>query len=422
MGWAEKRGTTWRARWKAPDGSGYPGKSGFRTKELAEQYAAEQEVDIRRGDYYDPHAGDITLRTWSDLWIETISVAPDTEYAYRKRLNAWILPRWGDLPLSRITSSAYLVWEKELHAAYADNTVKNTLMLFRLILDDAVTHRPPLLRESPIPKPNRRRGRYVRPPKKDAVIGTPAQILELAQNAQTVWGPVGYVAILTKAYCGLRQGELYGLRREWCYPYWPWSDPGWPDNPDGKQAEKKRQRVVRERYASMPALRVQWQHQYVTPSGGGKRVPRLMPPKYGSVRNLVLPPFLAGLLAEVLEEHDSEWVFPAVGGGPLMLSDFSTYYWKPILHGAAERTGRFARPKIATVEGLEEMVPHGLRHGMKVWLDEEGQHSRVAIEERMGHRLQGVEGVYSQVTPRMELRLAESLQGMWELSQRQAGS
>ncbi len=47
------------------------------------------------------------------------------------------------------------------------------------------------------------------------------------------------------------------------------------------------------------------------------------------------------------------------------------------------------------------------------WLDEDG-HPRVAVEARMGHELGGVEGVYANVTPGMELRIAETLQERWE--------
>ncbi|MFF8912893.1 hypothetical protein ACF08M_06095 [Streptomyces sp. NPDC015032] len=54
-----------------------------------------------------------------------------------------------------------------------------------------------------------------------------------------------------------------------------------------------------------------------------------------------------------------------------------------------------------------------LRHGHKEWLDEDG-HPRVAVETRMGHELGGVEGVYANVTPGMESRIAESLQERWE--------
>ncbi len=60
-------------------------------------------------------------------------------------------------------------------------------------------------------------------------------------------------------------------------------------------------------------------------------------------------------------------------------------------------------------------MPHGLRHSHKVWLDEEG-HPRVAVEERLRHRMQGVEGTYSHTTLTMELRIAESLQSLWEAS------
>lgn len=414
MGWSEKRGNTWRARWRRPDGT-YDSESGFLTEAQADAHWQEQETDVRRGDYFDPRHGDITMAAWAAQWLEAINVAPSSEEGYRKRLRAKILPRWGDWPLSGITTSAIRIWEKQLRASVSKNYADAVMLVFRLLLEDAVSDR--LIKESPIPPVNRRRGRYTAPPRPEKVIGTAEQVLQLAENARQVWGLPGYAFILTKAYCGLRQGELYGLRREWCYPNWPASDPGWPANPDGAAADRKRIRLARERYATMPALRVQWQHQYVRPAPGMKAAPTLTDPKYGSRRDLVLPLFLAELLAELLESHDSEWVFPSMDGGPLLVSDFSTYYWLPTLLGAEERAGRYARPAIDPVEGLEEMKPHGLRHGMKVWLDEDG-HSRVAVEERMGHRLQGVEGVYSQMTPAMEARIAETLQERWEKARR----
>lgn len=417
MGYAEKRGTTWRARWKRPDGT-YDSASGFLTKAQAQAYADEQETDVRRGDYFDSRPSDgLLFSTWAEQWLDSIDLAPDSDHAYRKRLRAQLIPQWGDTPISRITTSAYRAWEKRVRAAYSKNYARDLVSLFSILMADAVAHQPPLLKMSPVPPINRRRGRYVPPPQNDVEAITPSQVLQMAENARAVWGLAGYAFILTKAYCGLRQGEMYGLRREWCYPAWPASDPGWPGNPGGKGAERKRVRAARERYTDVPALRVQWQHQYARPLDGGKRVPALALPKYGSVRNLVLPPFLADLLAEVLESHDSEWVFPALDGGPLLQSDFSTYYWRPMLQGAEERTGRYARSRIEPVEGLEDAVPHWLRHAMKAWMDEDG-HPRVAVEERMGHRLQGVEGVYSRVTPLMEQRIADSLQVRWEESSR----
>ncbi|MFB7617787.1 tyrosine-type recombinase/integrase [Kitasatospora sp. NPDC056181] len=419
MGWSEKRGTTWRARFKLPNGK-YDSEPGFLTKTQADAYWQAQETDVRRGDWFDPSAGEtMTFAEWADQWLATIDVSPGTEYNYVKRIRRLNL-RWGDVPLSHITTNAYLVWEKATRKELSANFASVVIQLFRMIVDDAVAHRPPLLKVSPLPAINRRRGRYVPPVRKEVPTLAPEQVEQVAENARAVWGLTGYVAILAKAYCGLRQGELYGLRREWCYPSWPASDPGWPDNPAGKAAERKRVKAAQERYKDMPALRVQWQHQYVSPPEGGKRQPELVLPKYGSVRDLVVPPFLAELLAEVLQSHDSEWVFPSLTGGPLLLTDFSTYIWKPVIQGAEARTARsdFHRPAIKPLDGLEDAVPHWLRHAMKRWLDEDGHHSRVAVETRMGHRMQGVEDVYAAVTPGMEQSIAKSLQERWEKARR----
>jgi integrase len=420
MGYAEKRGNTWRARFKLPDGT-YDSEPGFETKDEAKAYANAQETDVRRGDFFDRRTADeTTVADWVAQWLAAIDVGPGSEETYDKVLRGHILPRWGESPMTAVTTVAFLAWAKGLKEAYAPTYANQITGLFRLLMGDAVAHQPPLLKISPIPSQNRRRGRYQRPQQDDAVIGTTEQVLKLAQNMLTVWGPVGYVYVLTKAFCGLRQGEIQGLRREWCYPLWPISDPG--DHTLRTRAERaqdrKRQREARERYVALPALRVQWQHQYVRPRGGGVRTAELIPPKYESARNLVLPPFLAGLISEVLETHDSPWVFPAPGGGPLLSSAVGEEYWNAALNGAPERKGRYARPRVDPVPGLEEMVPHGLRHGMKAWLDEDGVHSRVAIEARMGHRLAGVEGVYSQVTPVMEANIAAALQERWEKATR----
>jgi integrase len=69
------------------------------------------------------------------------------------------------------------------------------------------------------------------------------------------------------------------------------------------------------------------------------------------------------------------------------------------------------------VLGVEGLTPHGLRHGHRVALDEAG-HPRVAIEERMGHEVPGVEGTYSHTTITMERKIAETLQSDWETSLR----
>jgi integrase len=380
MAFAEKRGSSWRVRFKLPDGT-YSSASGFPTKQKALEYGQEQEVDVRRGDFYDRSQGEQTFGDWAEIALESMDLRPNSVTGYQKRLRCQINPRWGKCPLADITPSAVRKWEKELRKAISKNYADAVIGLFRIILDDAVNDR--LIKTNPAqPQRRRRRGRFVRPVAVERLWATPAQVLQLAENMSVIWGRVGYAFILTKAYTGLRHGEMCGLQRSDCQ----------------LDAMPHAQRI-----------QVNWQHSYVD------KKPTLVEPKYDSRREMVVPPFLAGLLSEVLGLHDSDFVFPARNGGPLLTTDFSTYYWRPALLGSPARTGRHRRPELPAVTGLEAMRPHGLRHGHKVWLDEDG-HSRVAVETRMGHLLPGVEGVYSHVSPVMEHRISEGLQARWERS------
>jgi integrase len=56
---------------------------------------------------------------------------------------------------------------------------------------------------------------------------------------------------------------------------------------------------------------------------------------------------------------------------------------------------------------------HDLRHTHKTWLIEDGI-PEIAQARRLGHRLGGVRGIYSHVTPVMQQRLVEALQRRWE--------
>lgn len=66
----------------------------------------------------------------------------------------------------------------------------------------------------------------------------------------------------------------------------------------------------------------------------------------------------------------------------------------------------------------KDLTPHGLRHGHKVWLDEDGVPA-VASEERLGHELPGIIGTYSHTSPEMIRRITDSLQARWEAALRE---
>jgi integrase len=67
---------------------------------------------------------------------------------------------------------------------------------------------------------------------------------------------------------------------------------------------------------------------------------------------------------------------------------------------------------------LRGLTPHGLRHGLQTWMDEDGI-PEVLKTERMGHELPGMHGVYGHVSPAMRANLKAALQERWEASLRE---
>jgi len=402
MAYAEKRGYDkrmrkwrYRGRYLLPDGINYGSVSRddngqpFYTKESAKQYAAGLETDVRRKTFINPRDGRVTVQEWADVWIESVELANRSDKTYRQRLRSVILPRWGDTAMADVTTVAVKTWEKQLRQEYKPTYVKSIMSVMRVMFDDAVADK--VRADNPVPNlKSRRRGKYEGKQQKDeVVIATPRQAYLLARNAREMRGIVGYTLVLTIAYCGLRISELVGLRRE---------------------------HLILEDGGQGCRLLVQTQHQYVD----GK--PGQVHPKYGSTGNLILPPFLADLLRQVLASHKSEWVFPAPKGGKLLTgTEFYADVWRRWVDGhkaVPDRLGRPSRlPDMRAVAGIENIVPHGLRHSMKVWLDEL-RHPRVAVEERMRHVIGGVEGTYSHTTLAMELDIAADLQKLWEASVR----
>jgi hypothetical protein len=67
---------------------------------------------------------------------------------------------------------------------------------------------------------------------------------------------------------------------------------------------------------------------------------------------------------------------------------------------------------------IKGLTPHGKRHGLKVWMDED-QIADVLKSERLGHDEPGMRGVYGHVSPAMREELKAALQARWEESLRQ---
>jgi hypothetical protein len=416
----EVRGNNIRVKWwngeyvTSPDGAPtkrkkYESASGpqpgvpFEDEEEAYSYGLDREYDVRHGKHIRRIDSKTLMREYCWTWLDAQDLRDTSLSRYRSRLRSRIIPYWGDHAVGDITTWEYEAWRKGLAAAVDCGEISQYYFdqltgLFGMLMKDAVV-KYRLRSESPVIV-QRRRGKYSKKKREDKRPMEMAVLHALAVNAHHVWGFTGWAYIWTLAFTGMRPpGEMWGLRREFASPTWPANDP------DPEQRER-----MAERYGVdlMPALRVQFQSQYKQ----GKRTQ--VAPKYDSHRTLVVPPFLHEMHCELLASHDSPWVFPALGGGQ-MSTQWAMNYWDPIRGGSPARMARADRLR-GEIHPVPEMVGkriYLLRHGHREWLEEDG-HPRIAMETRMGHEVAGVEGLYSNLTPLMERRIADTLQERWE--------
>ncbi|MFJ9012267.1 integrase [Streptomyces canus] len=427
MAYTEWRGNTCRVVWntRKKDERGkwiYDQQGGFTDEAVAKNYGLDREAEIRNDAYISRRDGAVSIEEFAKTWAETLDVGHLREKAIRSMLRLYILPRWGETAVADVAPSTYRAWKKQLKALpnVGEKYGEEILTVFSMLMDDAVDDE--LRKSSPVPKGRKqRRGRYKKKPRERKREMRIEDVHQLACNALTFWGLDGFVFVWTMAATGMRPAELYALRRAYCHPAWPASDP--LDDPEEEDREDRHAEDV-ERYGPglMPAIRVQWQHQRE------EGVLKEFPPKYESRRSLVVPPFLADLLELLLKSHDGEHVFRAISGGLLANANFTYHYWRPIADGR-EASKEFERTRLGQAQTVTSRRPvagipptayagkrlYLIRHGHKEWIDEAGGvHSRIAVETRMGHEVAGVEGLYANVTTAMERRMMDSLQERFE--------
>ncbi|WFE27612.1 site-specific integrase [Solwaraspora sp. WMMD791] len=366
MAWVEKRGDMWRVRFRNPDGS-VATDSTHPTKTAASTRANAIETDQQRDVFINPEHGRITLAEWVEQWLDAHDVGASTFERYRSHLDIHILPRFGDTPLNGITRMAVKRWIKDLNRRRADSTVASILSLLSMIMGEAVEERRITMNPC-------RRLRNTSAHRPERPWANPTQVNAIASRVTTP----NRIMIITAAYTGMRWGELAGLRRPNC------------KLGDGRILIDPDEGALHE--------------------VGGHLT--LGPPKTpAAVRDILLPPFLVELLRTHLDSHDHDHVFTGRDGGLHRRSSFHRRHWRPATDG--DPTNGIP----AIIRGLHF---HDLRHSHKTWLIEDDV-PEVAQAKRLGHRLPGIRGIYSHVSPTVEQRLADRLQARWERTPRPWG-
>ncbi|MEI5525397.1 LacI family DNA-binding transcriptional regulator [Streptomyces brasiliscabiei] len=453
MGFAEKRGSYWRGRYKVSEGkygtvadpTGAVVK--FATKREAKQAADEEEARVRRGTWRDPSAGQETFGEYASRWYDAQDLAASTMQNYRRHIKEHLLPDFEDKALAGILRTDVDIWEKQEKAVYAASSVKTWRSTLHLILADAVDEG--LIAANPATK---RRGRGKRAGRSrdrgpEKVITDPLGLLLIAERAALLSGRDDeFVAVILKGYTGMRWGEIVGLETE---------------------------------FARSDAVRVE--HQlYELDSGELIRCP----PKDDSYRTIDVTDWLSALVAdhiartgghtgaklvdvarraevssgtvsnvlnhpERVREDTRVRVQRAIaelkfvrGGVPTETAThwrrngFATWLFAPATSGwypkkAPQETrpvpllsepwpgipvrGRNAqgRAEACWLPVARGLTPHGLRHSHRTHMEDLGT-EKVLMDERMGHIDGSVSARYAHVTPGMRQRLKVGLTEQWE--------
>lgn len=200
----------WQARYRDATGRFVTAPLTFTTKGDASRWLATVEADQARGLWVEPSAGRITLADYAWQWLRSkTNIGPRTREIYEAQLELHILPpvvsdapALGDHPLSKLTPELIRRWYATLAEERSHSTAAKAYTRLRQILKQAVE-------DDRIPKNPCRiaGGGAERHPEQRSL--TMSELLDLVEAV-----PDRYRAlVVTAGLAGLRQGELFALRR-----------------------------------------------------------------------------------------------------------------------------------------------------------------------------------------------------------------
>ena len=200
----------WAATVRVPGGDPPRITESFELRSQAEDWAAEQRVQLRRGEWLDPRAAEITI---GQLWDE-FGDSRQLERASRKRDEShWrchVSPRWARVPAGSILKPDVTAWIVKMQRAGAGAaTIEGALGLLRAILEIAVDARK--IRFNPASDVSA----PPRPAHLDRVLTPEEDLLLLAALDRLFPGRSdARLAVELMLYVGLRWEEMGALDRE----------------------------------------------------------------------------------------------------------------------------------------------------------------------------------------------------------------
>ncbi len=354
-------GKRWRARYI--DADGRERSQTFARKGDAERFLIAVEADLLRGTYVDPQRAKLTLAAYAERWLAAQPLRPSSRRTYEIYLRTRVLPVLGSRALGSLTPTDVRGLLRLLQEGLAAITVHHVhgllATILRAAIDDGYLSRNPCARTAP--------GK-----------GATSHVVPLAvEQVQAVIDalPGRYrVAAMLGAGCGLRVGEVLGLR------------------------------IGSVQLGGEGELKVVEQLQLLPGSP-----PRLVPPKTASsIRTVPIP----GTVCEAIAGHLDRW--PGEGAGLLLRSSTGGAIWPNTFHASIWRPA-------ARRAGLGAARFHGLRHFYATALIRAGEDVKT-VQAALGHA-SAVETLetYAGLWPDSEQRTRAAVDGLGLSSKVQRG-
>lgn len=318
--------TRYRVRYR--DWAGSEHSETFNRAGDAERRKAQIETELAGGSWRDPRRGEIRLSEWADQWILT---RHDLRVTTRARLETsmrmQVLPKFGGIPLSKITNAAVRAWVAEMLAAgLSAATARKAVFGLRHCLDAAaadgrISFNPAT--KVPLPSERSKPPRYLSQEEVERLVDA------MSDRYRAL--------VLVGAYGGLRWGEAAGLTRS--------------------NIDTRRSRIM----VSTTAVEV-----------GGKITLGNEPKTRRSKRTVPVARRVMHGIEEHLRDHTAPQgdalVFTGSQGGPMFRGTFSQQVWQPAVQTA----------------GLPGVTFHTLRHSFVAILVAAGCNVR-EVSEWAGH-------------------------------------
>lgn len=193
----------YQARYVGPDGLLRPAPETFRTKREADDWLADKQTEMRRGDWHDPDAGKVPFGPYALAWIAERELTSTTRQLYGSLLRHHLEPVFGGVNVDAISPPLVRRWRADkLASGTGPTTVAKAYALLRAILHTAVADQ--MIRRNPCMIKG---ASTVHTPERPTA--TVQEVFDLADAIQ----PRFRALVLMAGFLGLRWGELIGLHR-----------------------------------------------------------------------------------------------------------------------------------------------------------------------------------------------------------------